>query len=405
MKLRNLLLSTLVLTAGLFAQQHWVGTWATSPAQQLGLRTERYAAKLEFTNQTLRQIAHVSIGGDTVRVRLSNAYGKEPVQIGAAHVALRAQGAAIVAGSDRALTFGGRKSAVIPPDAPLVSDAVKLTVPAGADLVVSLYFPETTTGAGIHYAALQTAYIGAGDQTAAADFTPSGTITSWVFLNGVDVMAPAASAAVVTFGDSITDGAASTVNTNHRWPDVLAARLAPLGIGVVNAGIGGNRILNDPASQVRFGVNALARFDRDVAAQAGVKWVILLEGINDLGHAGAESLPSERVDADDIIAGMKQIIERAHTRGLKIYGATVLPFERPRADSYYSPDKDAQREKVNAWIRTSGAFDAVIDFDKATRDPAHPSRIAASNDSGDHLHPGDAGYKVMGESIDLKLFR
>jgi lysophospholipase L1-like esterase len=286
----------------------------------------------------------------------------------------------------------------------MVSDAVKLTVPDGGDLVVSLYFPETTTGAGIHYAAQQTAYLAPGDQTAAVSFPEAAKIGSWVFLNGVEVLKPASAAAVVTFGDSITDGAASTPDANHRWPDTLAARLAPLGIGVLNAGIGGNRILNDPSGQVRFGVNALARFDRDVLAQSGVRWVVLMESINDLGHANADSLPSERVTADDIIVGMKQIIERAHTRGLKIFGATLTPFENPRT-GYFTPEKEVERKKVNAWIRTSGAFDGVIDFDKAVQDPQHPDRFAAIYDSGDHLHPGDAGYKAMGEAVDVKLFR
>jgi lysophospholipase L1-like esterase len=226
-----------------------------------------------------------------------------------------------------------------------------------------------------------------------------------VFFTGVEVLAPAASAAVVTFGDSITDGALSAVDANHRWPDTLAARLVPLGVGVLNAGIGGNRILNDPASALRFGVSALARFDRDVAAQPGVKWVILMEGINDLGHASPDSLPTEFVSADDIIAGMKQIIERAHACGLRIFGATLTPFEGTRSASYFTPEKEAARKKVNEWIRAGGAFDGVIDFDKAVRDPAHPDRILATYDSGDHLHPGDDGYRAMGEAVDLKLFR
>jgi lysophospholipase L1-like esterase len=405
MRLRNVLLLTLAFAAGVTGQEHWVGTWATSPAPQLFLHTERYAAKLEFTNQTVREIAHVSIGGNTLRVRLSNAYGKDNVRIGAAHVALRAQGSSITAGSDRVLTFGGRSSVVIPPDAPVLSDPVKLAVPAGGDLAVSLYLPQPATGASIHYSAQQTAYIGVGDLTADESIPNAATTTSWVFLNGVEVLAPATAAAVVAFGDSITDGAASTRDANHRWPDVLAARLAPAGIGMLNAGIGGNRILNDPASAMSFGMSALARFDRDVAAQAGVQWVILMEGINDLGHATPNSLPTEQVSADDIIAGMKQIIERAHTRGLKIFGATLTPFESMRSATYFTPEKEAARKRVNEWIRTSNAFDGVVDFDQAVRDPAHPDRLLAAYDSGDHLHPSDVGYRAMGNAVDLRLFR
>jgi len=223
------------------------------------------------------------------------------------------------------------------------------------------------------------------------------------------VLAPESAAAVVAFGDSITDGAASTVDANRRWPDTLAGRLlarhgaAPT--GVLNAGIGGNRILHDPVSAVQFGVNALARFDRDVLAQPGVKYVILLEGINDLGHAGTSAPVSETVSAEDIIAGMRQIIERAHEKGIKVFGGTITPFEGTVFEGYFTPEKEVKRKAVNEWIRTGGAFDGVVDFDKALRDPAHPDRMRAAYDSGDHLHPGDAGYKAMGESVDLKLFR
>jgi lysophospholipase L1-like esterase len=229
-----------------------------------------------------------------------------------------------------------------------------------------------------------------------------------VFLTGVDVMAPGDAATIVALGDSITDGSHSTVDANHRWPDILAARLAARGgrkLGVLDAGIGGNRILHDASSNVRYGVNALARFDRDVLAQPGVGYVIVLEGINDLGHPGTSAPASETVTADDLIAGLKQMIERAHERGLKIFGATLTPFENLAHPGYYTPEKEAKRKAINQWIRTGGAFDGVIDFDRALRDPAHPDRILAGYDGGDHLHPGDAGYKAMGEAVDLKLFR
>ena len=365
------------------------------------------SARLEFQQQTLREIVHASIGGDTVRVRLSNAYGKQTVEIGAVHIALRANGSAAVPGSDRPLTFGGRASVSIPANAPAISDPVKLNLPAGGDLAISIFLPNPVAGAGIHYSAQQTSYIGPGDLTAAADFPKAASMTSWVFLTGVDVLASDSTSAVVAFGDSITDGARSTVDANHRWPDILAGRLLARGrkIGVLDAGIGGNRILHDALTNVRFGVNALARFDRDVLAQPGVRYVIVLEGINDLGHAGTSAPQSETVSAEDLIAGLKQMIERAHEHGIKIFGATLTPFEGTPFEGYFTPEKEVKRKAINQWIRTSGAFDGVIDFEKAVRDPAHPDRMLPAYDGGDHLHPGDAGYKAMGEAIDLALFR
>jgi lysophospholipase L1-like esterase len=409
------------------AQQHWVATWGASPAPQFATVAEMREARFIFENQTLRQIAHVSIGGASVRVRLSNAYGKDTVEIGQVHIALRsgtgagaaAKTSAIDPSSDRPVTFSGRPSVAIPPDALVLSDPVTLTIPPLADVVVSIYIPNSATAAGIHYGAQQTAYIAAGNQTAAPAFpesggSPAATIASWVFLTGLDVLAPAHAAAVVAFGDSITDGARSTTDANRRWPDILAARLASRrtgrataapAIAVVDSGIGGNRILHNAVAQVRFGVNGLARFERDVLAQPGVKYVVVLEGINDIGHAGSSAPASEAVTAEDLIAGLRQMIERAHEKGLKIFGATLTPFEGTIFPGYYSPAKDAVRKAVNHWIRTSGAFDGVIDFDKAVRDPANPDRILNAYDAGDHLHPGDAGYKAMGEAVDLSLFR
>lgn len=366
-------------------------------------------AKLEFDNQTLREVVHTSIAGDTVRVRLSNAFGKEGVSIGAAHIAVRAQGAGIAAGSDRALTFGGRPAVEIPANALVLSDPVKLDVPAGGDLAISIFIPKKTLGGGIHYSAQQTSYIGSGDVTGAASIESPTTITSWVFLTAVEVLAPELASTVVAFGDSITDGARSTLDANHRWPDFLAARLqARAGtrkVGVIDAGIGGNRILHDAAANVRFGVSGLARFDRDVLAQAGVKYVIILEGINDLGHAGTSAPVSETVSAEDLIVAMKQMIERAHEHGIKVIGATLTPFEGTSIQGYFSPEKEVRRKTLNDFIRNGHAFDGVVDFEKAIRDPQNPDRMAATYDGGDHLHPGDAGYKAMGEAIDLALFK
>jgi lysophospholipase L1-like esterase len=382
---------------------HWIGTWGASPSPQM---TD---SGLSFENQTIREIVRVSAGGNSLRLRLSNAYGKETVLIGAVRVALREKDSTVVGGSDRPVTFSGRSQVAIPPDALVLSDPIKLDIPDKGDLAISIFLPKAVNGAGIHYSAQQTAYIGAGDLTASQSIQEPRTTTSWVFLTGVDVEAPESASVIVAFGDSITDGARSTVDANLRWPNVLAERLLAQGgkakEGVLDEGIGGNRILHDASSNMAFGVSALARFDRDVLAQPGVKYVIVLEGINDIGHAGTSAPESETVSAEDIIAGLKQLIERAHEKGLKIFGATLTPFEGAASRGYFTPEKEVKRKAVNEWIRTGGAFDGVIDFERAIRDPEHPDRMLPAYDGGDHLHPGDAGYKAMGEAIDLKLFR
>ncbi|HZQ53409.1 MAG TPA: SGNH/GDSL hydrolase family protein [Bryobacteraceae bacterium] len=411
MKRTTTFLLTIVIGLPCLAAQHthWVGTWEASPAPQLANEAQMRHDKLVFENQTIREIVHASIGGNTVRVRLSNAYGKDTIEIGAAHLALHAQGANIVAGSDHVLTFSGHPGIAIPPNAPVLSDPVQLNVPASGDLAISIFLPKATEGSGVHYAAQQTSYVAQGDVTSAASLSEPATITSWVFLTGVDVLAPEPASAVVAFGDSITDGARSTMDANHRWPNILADRLiAQHGkkeVAVLDAGIGGNRILHDAATNVRFGVNALARFNRDVIAQSGVKYVIVLEGINDLGHAGTSAPASETVSAEQIIAGLQQMIARAHEKGLKIFGATLTPFEGTTFPGYFTPEKEAKRKAINEWIRTSGAFDGVIDFDKAVRDPNDPDRMLPAYDGGDHLHPGDAGYKAMADAVPLGLFK
>ncbi len=410
MKIKIAFLVALTLSSALAAgKTHWVVTWGASPAPQLSDEAQMRAAKLEFENQTLREIIHTSIGGNTVRVRFSNAFGKDTVEIGSAHIAVRDKGADIVAASDRALTFGGHPATAIPPNALVLSDPVNLDVQPASDLAISIFIAPKTVGAGIHYSSQQTSYVGSGDVTKAVSVDTPASMTSWVFLTAVEVLAPESASTVVAFGDSITDGARSTVDANHRWPDFLAARLlARHGrseIGVLDAGIGGNRILHDATSNVRFGVNALARFDRDVLAQPGVKYVIVLEGINDLGHAGSSAPASEAVSTDDLIAGMKQLIERAHEHGIKVFGATLTPFEGTPFNGYFTPGKEVQRKALNEFIRNGHAFDGFVDFEKAVRDPAHPDRMLAAYDGGDHLHPGDAGYKAMGEAIDLALFK
>jgi len=390
------------------AQTHWVVTWGASPAPQLANAEQMRAAQLLFENQTLREIVHTSVGGDGLRIRLSNAYGTKTLNLASVHMAVRSAESAISAGSDREVTFGGHPAVSIPANAYVLSDPVNLRVPVASDLAISIFVPRATEGAGIHYNAQQTSYIAAGNQTAATSLADATKITSWIFLSSVEVLNAESAATLVAFGDSITDGARSTVDANHRWPDVLAARLLKVHgprIGVLDAGIGGNRILHDPADNPRFGVNALARFDRDVLAQPNVKYVIILEGINDLGHPGQSAPATETVSAEDIIAGLRQMIERAHERGIKVFGATLTPFEGTTFPGYFTPEKEVKRKAINEWIRNSHAFDGVVDFDKAIRDPQHPDRMLAKYDGGDRLHPGDAGYQAMGEAIDLTLIR
>ena len=378
------------------AANTWIATWSSSPSLPIADAAQMRTRKLEFGNQTVREIVHASLGGDSVRVKFSNVFGTEPLKIGSAHVALSAGAGAIAGGSDRALAFGGRASVTIPAGALLLSDPVSLKVPALANLAVSVFLPDTAIATTIHYGAQQKNYVAAGDVTGKADIGDAVSITSWVYLSAVDVTASAKSGTVVAFGDSITDGARSTVDANKRWPDVLASRVN--GLAVIDAGIGGGRILHDAAKNITYGPSALGRFNRDVLAQAGVKYVVMLEGINDIGHPGGVAPISETVSADDMIAGFRQIIERAHEKGVRVIGATITPFNG-------SGEKEAKRLAVNEWIRNGGAFDGVVDFDKAVRNPESVGQMMAVYDGGDHLHPGDAGYKAMGDAIDLKLFR
>jgi lysophospholipase L1-like esterase len=375
---------------------HWVGTWATTPAPAEGVA---------FSNQTLRMNARVSIGGRTLRVRLSNAYGNRPLSIGAAHIGLRANGAAVVPGSDRRLAFGGERSATIAAGALLVSDAVDLAVAPLSDVVISIHLPgDVPASFGItgRYAR-QTNYVSPPGDFSAADVMPVGRITDdWYFVNGIDMWASADTGGIVTVGDSLTDANISTHDAFCRWPDQLARRLiarmdarAP---GVMNQGLGGNRILHD----IR-GDSGLRRFDRDVLAQPGVTHAIVLLGTNDLRNRWAK--PEEEVTAEQMIAGLKQLALRAQAHGIKIFGGTLTPFENETfLVGAWTPAREAVRQAVNAWIREGGAFDAVIDYDKGVRDPEHPASMLPSYDCGDHLHPSDLGYNRMGDIIDLSLF-
>ena len=385
----------------------YIPTWSASPQPVWG--PDFFAPvgiPRALRDQTIRQIARVSLGGHKVRVSFSNLYGTEPLIIGSAHIALAGEGPAIVAGTDRVLTFGGKPTITIPPGAPALSDPVTLDVPALGSVAVSAYFPTISPTTTWHNDGKQTAYISAsGDQTGETTFTPAQTTPSRIFLSEILVDAPADSRALVLFGDSITDGDGSTLDANHRWPDFLAERLQKQGapVAVVNQGISGARVLRD-----RMGDNALARFDRDVLSQPRASTVVLMMGINDIGWPDSLLTPKEEPapSADDIIAGYKQLIARAHDHNLRIIGATLTPFEDTFHGmplyGYYSEEKEAKRQAVNSFIR-SGAFDGVIDFDAVTRDPQNPKHIRADYDHGDHLHPNDAGYKAMAELIDLSV--
>ncbi|HVH27523.1 MAG TPA: SGNH/GDSL hydrolase family protein [Vicinamibacterales bacterium] len=353
-----------------------------------------------FSNQTLRLIVHPTLGGDRIRVVLSNAFGTAPLVVGGAHVALRTKEAGIDASTGRALKFNGSASTTIPAGAIILSDPVNLQLPAATDLVVDLYVPGDTAASGspvtMHTGANQTSYVSSTGNYVGTDNFPVATTTpSWFLLARVEVVAPPTTGVIVALGDSITDGSRSTPNTNNRWPDVLARRLSQATgakMAVLNAGIGGNRVLADGAGQ-----SLLARFDRDVLVQPGVTHVIVLEGINDIGQARANPIPS----AADLIAAHRQIIQRAHARGLKIFGATLTPFE---GAAYWTPEGEAKRAALNEWIRTGKEYDAVIDFDAATRDPNQPTKFLTPYNSGDNLHPSDAGYQAMANAIDLSLF-
>ncbi len=378
--------------------QHWVGTWATAPVSQAP------SPAVNISNQTMREIVHISIGGTRVRVRVSNAFGTAPLIVGAAHIARRDTNELIVPGSGRPLMFSGNPDITIPAGAIAISDPVRLDAPALSDLAIDLYLPgdtaATTSPVTSHTGALQTNYVSAaGDFTGSTAFPVASTRASWFFLTAVEVTARDDVGAIIALGDSITDGTRSTPNTNRRWPDDLARRLiAQPGrrdMGVLNLGIAGNRVLTDGA-----GPNAQARCDRDVLTQTSATHVIVLEAINDIGFENF--FPDQAVSADAIIAGHRQLIARAHARGLKIIGATLTPVE---GSAYFAPATEAKRQAVNAFIRTSGAYDAVIDFDLVTRDPAQPTRFLPAFDSGDHLHPSDAGYQAMANAIDLRLFR
>jgi lysophospholipase L1-like esterase len=351
-----------------------------------------------LVNQTARMIVRTSIGGSRVRVEFSNAFGAAPLDFGSAHIALRAKDSGIVAGSDRPLLFDGKPSGRILVGATLLSDPVDLNIPKLSDLAISVFVPGDSGRASGHSQALHTTYIATGDTTAAADMADSTMTRAWYWIHSVDVMAPADAGAIVAYGDSITDGTTSTVDANKSWPTLLSERLvankATSDISVLNLGIAGNRVLGDGA-----GISALARFDRDVLAMPGVKWLMILEGINDMnGAARGGNAPGGAITADDLIAGMKQMIERAHTHGIKVIGCTLTPYGNA------TDAVEAMRQALNKFIRTPGNFDAMVDFDKVIQDPADPRQFKQGYNNTDKLHPNDAGYQAMADAVDLSIF-
>ncbi|MGK5046871.1 SGNH/GDSL hydrolase family protein [Janthinobacterium sp. GB4P2] len=404
--LLSLALSTSPVQAA-SADTAWLASWTASPQAVWGadfLLPSNVPAMLR--GQTVRQVARISVGGPRVRIVLSNAYGKVPLRIGAATVALAENGSAIRPDSLRTLTFAGQPSATVAPDAPLVSDPVALSVPDLARLTVSVHLPQASPVSTFHWDGRETAWIARHDQTRVAriDDAPGvQTTTARLLLSAIEVEAAPAAQAVVILGDSITDGASASLGKDTRWPDVLAERLAPQSVAVINAGISGGRLLADG-----MGANALARFERDVLLQPGVRSVVVLLGINDISWPGTAFAPREkRPTLEELTAGYVQLIALARSRGVRVVGATLTPFAgalpgTPLND-YYQPEKDALRQQLNAWIRGSGHFDAVLDFDSWVRDPAHPLRLLPAYDSGDHLHPGDAGNRALAEGIDLSL--
>lgn len=401
---RLLLVLCAVLSLGVHAAEdlHWVASWGASP---FAFRSFGPAAPpAPLTNQTLRQKLRLSVGGEQLRIRFSNEIGSKPLVIGKASVALAGAETAVDKASLHAVTFGGQASITIPAGAPALSDPIDLTVKDLAELSISLYLPTATEPSTMHMG--RTSYVSTtGDFTGATALEGATLTTNLQFITGVYVSTADEIPVLVAFGDSITDGTASTPHTYSSWPDKFAARVSTGSgrrIAVVNEGISGNQVLADGA-----GTSALTRFDRDVLSNPGVTHVVVLEGINDLGTSGrpfpGTTEPGPIRTAADLIAGYRQLIARAHANGLKIFGATLTPFEGV-APGYYSPEKDEIRMEINKWIRESGEYDGVIDFEAAVRDPAKPRVMKKEYNSGDNLHPGDVGYKAMADFIDPSLF-
>lgn len=384
--------------------QAWVATWGSS--QQIPEPHNELQAD-DLRDATVRQIFHLSAGGPSLRVHLTNAFGTEALHFKSVHIArpLSTISSEIDPKSDRSLTFAGSAEVTIPPGAEFVSDPLEYAVKPLSDVAVSFHLDEPPDRQTSHPGSRATSYYVHGDAVSAAKLTEPKTVDHWYQVSEIDVQAAPGAAAVVALGDSITDGRGSTTNGNDRWTDVLAVQLQgahkTANIGVINKGTGGNHLLTDGLGQ-----NVLARFDRDVLAPAGVRWLIIFEGVNDLGglaQNGEVSAAEHAAFVSRVLAAYQQVIARAHAHGLRVYGATITPYV---GSGYYHPGplSEADRQTVNEWIRATGHFDAVIDFDSIVRDPEHPDRLLPSNDSGDHLHLSSAGYKAMGSAIPMALF-
>jgi lysophospholipase L1-like esterase len=399
-----LVFALLAGAAPVFSQQelHWATTWSMSPSSFPPAFPPAVDAADAFTDQTLRQIIHTSAAGDTVRLRLSNTHGDKPLQIGAVTIAVQAAGSSIVPESLQALTFSQRSSFTIPRGAVAISDPISFAVPAMSNISISIYLPAGSGAATSHLAAQQTNYVsGPGDFSSSTDIPDASEIVVWNYLTAVDIGRSDAISTIVVVGDSITDGVGSSRDSNSRWPNFLVKRLSRVAdmptFAVANAGLSGNRVLHE--NLPRFGENLQARFERDALALSGVSHVVLMEGINDIGMVSM--FPGEEVSADDIIAGYRQIIARVKARGIKIIGATLTPYE---GAAYYTVQGENKRQQVNNWIRNSGEFDGVIDFDDALKDFTYPLQIIGDF-TADNLHPNDAGYEAMANVIDSDLFR
>jgi lysophospholipase L1-like esterase len=383
---------------------NWVGSWAAS--QQLPEPQNSLPPELP-NDATLRQIVHLSAGGAVLRIHVSNAFGFVPLRLTNVHVArpLSPNGAAIDPATDKPVSFSGKPDVIIPAGAEFISDPIEMPVAPLSDVAVSIHYDQPPAEQTGHPGARAISYLVHGDSVASAELPGARMFDHWYQLAAVDVAGQSGGAAIVALGDSITDGHGATTNGNDRWTDVLAGRLQAdprtKNIGVLNQGIGGNHLLTDG-----LGPNALARFDRDVLAQTGVRWVIVLEGVNDIGGFTrlTDPAPAEhKIFVERVLAAYEQIILRANAAHIQVIGGTILPYTG--SDYYHPPaSNEADRQTINAWIRMPGHFDAVVDFDKATADPKHPDRLAPAYDSGDHLHPSPAGYRVMGELIPLSLF-